>query len=620
MKRLGRFAILSLLCIVALAVGMGFVLSSLLTRAVSDWEWENTAALVRREVRMGRLETVFTDPAGPQAERRLAELAALLTTLPEVVRVKVWDREARVLWSDERHLIGRRFPDNEELREALGGHIEVEIQRLDKREQAYERLVYATLAELYVPILAPADGRVLGVIEVYKTPGRLLATIRWGRTLIWSISIAGGLALYLVLLPLLKQVYRRQVEEETLRAYAGRLEAEVAQRTEQLIQAQKMEAVGLLAGGVAHDFNNLLTVILGRSQVVLGRLPADARVRADFDLIVKTAERAAALTRQLLAFSRKQVLQRRVIDLNALVGGIEPILRRLAGEHVTLVTRLDPDLGCVDADAAQLEQVLLNLAVNARDAMPNGGLLLLQSANVELDAAAAGRLGARAGAYVVLAVTDTGVGMDAATQARLFEPFFTTKEPGRGTGLGLATVYGIVQQHGGHVAVESAPGQGTTFRIYLPRGPAARPAAEPARPAPEEVAVRGGSETILVAEDEDGVRQFAAETLRERGYQVLEAADGRTALEMAEHHPGPIHLLLTDVVMPQLNGWELGRELAARRPQTKVLYMTGYTEITARHDGSIEPGEFLLQKPFTPLTLARRVRDVLDAPLARREP
>jgi signal transduction histidine kinase len=604
-----RFALLSLGCIGALALVMSFVLSSLLTRAASEWEWENTAALVRREVRMAGLEGVFAAPGSPEDRERWGrKFSSLLTSLPEVVRAKVWDNQANILWSDESHLIGRQFLDNDELRDALKGKLEVEIKSLTKAEHGYERPAFTTLAEIYVPIFS-GDGRVLGVVEVYKTPERLLATIRRGRIAVWSISFAGALLLYLVMHPLLTQVYRKEIQEETLRAETGRLETEVAERTTQLFQAQKMEAVGLLAGGIAHDFNNFLTVIMGRAQLLLRGRPADDPLAQGLALIDMTAQRAAALTRQLLAFSRKQVLQRRVLNLNSVVAEMEKMLRPLIGEDIVLLTVLEPALGPVNADPGQLEQVIMNLAVNARDAMPRGGQIVLKTANVQIDEATAARQpGLQAGGYAVLEVGDTGVGMDPTTQARIFEPFFTTKKPGKGTGLGLSTVYGIVQQHSGVVSFESVPGLGTTFKIHLPHVKAVveAPVVGPTRA----VSARG-SETVLVVEDEDEVRTLALEILHEQGYTTLAAADGAEALRVVARHPGPLHLLLTDVVMPHLNGWELARQLSAVRPETKVLYMTGYSEIAAGHEGVSDV--IVLQKPFTPDILASRVRETIQA-------
>jgi signal transduction histidine kinase/ActR/RegA family two-component response regulator len=611
MKRIifSRFALLSLGCIGAIAVVTGFALSSLLTRAASDWEWENTAALVRREVRMAGLERVFAAPGGPEERERWGrEFSRVLTSLPEVVRAKVWDNQAVILWSDDPNLIGRQFRDDKELHKALGGKLEVETRSLTKQEHLYERAGTTTLAEIYVPVFSD-DGRVQGVVEIHKTPARLLAAIRGGEIAIWTISLAGALLLFLVMHPLLNLVYRKDVEEETLRVEAGPLKAEVAQSTEQLFQAQKMEAVGLLAGGIAHDFNNLLTVIRGRAQLLLGARPTDDQLAHGLGLIEKTADRAAVLIGQLLALSRKQILQRRPLNLNSIVADMEKMLRPLIGGHITLTTVFDPAVCPVNADPGQLGQVLLNLVVNARDAMPKGGQLVVKTASVELDEAAAARKpGLSAGRYAVLTVSDTGVGMKAATRARIFEPFFTTKDPGQGTGLGLSTVYGVVQQHGGMISVESASGVGTTFTIHLPHVEAAVEAAEAA---PVPTASTSRAETVLVVEDDDDVRALVIDILKDRGYTVLAAADGPKALHFAARHPEPIHLLLTDIVMPYLNGWELAQQIKVVRAETKVLFMTGYSEIAVAHEGAA--GLDVIQKPFTADSLARRVREAIHA-------
>jgi len=376
----------------------------------------------------------------------------------------------------------------------------------------------------------------------------------------------------------------------------------------QLLQAQKMEAVGRLAGGVAHDFNNLLTVILSYSDLLLEDLPSDAPDREDVEEIRKAAIAASTLTRQLLAFSRQQVLQPRVLDVNEVIAGTEKLLGRLLGEDVRFTTTLASKLGAVKVDPGQLEQIIMNLAVNARDAMPRGGRLTIETANVELDEAyVRGHPLAQPGRYVMLAVTDTGVGMDAATQARIFEPFFTTKEPGKGTGLGLATVYGIVKQHGGSIWVYSEPGRGTSFKIYLPR---VDEAVSPQIATPAETV--GGSETVLVTEDVAAVRAVAKQMLERQGYTVLEAPDGEAAITLVEQYAEVIHLLLTDVVMPDVSGRELATRLQALRPHLKVLYMSGYTDDAIVRHGILEEGIAYLQKPFTPDTLARKVRAVLD--------
>jgi PAS domain S-box-containing protein len=380
----------------------------------------------------------------------------------------------------------------------------------------------------------------------------------------------------------------------------------------QLRHAQKMEAVGRLAGGVAHDFNNLLTVITGRSQLLLLKLPVESTLRRDVELVEETAHRASALTRQLLAFSRKQMVQPRVIDLNEVVRGMETMLSRLIGEDIALATRLDPTAGCVRADPAQLEQMIVNLAVNARDAMPLGGRLTLETGFVRLDEGSAReQVGLRAGPHVRLVVRDTGVGMDALIKAHLFEPFFTTKGPGKGTGLGLATVYGIVTQSGGAIRVDSEPGQGAAFTIDLPRVDApADLRGEPAVP----TAAPHGSETVLLVEDEPAVRGLARDILHQQGYTVLEAADGDEALRVGREHAGPIHLLVTDVVMPQMGGRELADRLHAGRREVKVLYVSGYTDDAILHKGVSETGTTaFLAKPFTAGALAHKVREVLDA-------
>ena len=386
---------------------------------------------------------------------------------------------------------------------------------------------------------------------------------------------------------------------------------ELSQTRDQLVQSQKMEAIGQLAGGVAHDFNNLLTVIIGRSQLFLARVAVGDPGRRDVEMVNRAAERAASLTRQLLAFSRKQVLKPEPLDLNALVGGLAPMLRRLIGEHIDLVIAPGGDLGQVMADPGQIEQVVMNLVVNARDAMPDGGTMRVQTEHAQLGATRAhleGRI--PPGDYAAVQVQDAGSGMDPATVARIFEPFFTTKEPGKGTGLGLSTVYGTVNQSGGHIGVDSAPGRGTTFTIYLPR--TALPVPSPAR-GRETVGMVGGSETILLVEDEDEVRQLARDVLESCGYTVLATGDPREALTIADRRGGEIDLLVTDMVMPTIRGSALAARLRRQLPALPLLYVSGYTDEMATPGGKIEPPAPLLQKPFTPPALARAVRDVLDA-------
>jgi len=377
----------------------------------------------------------------------------------------------------------------------------------------------------------------------------------------------------------------------------------------QLAQAQKMEAIGRLAGGVAHDFNNLLTVILSYSDLLLEDLPAESSDREDVTQIRKAAQGASELTRQLLAFSRQQVLLPKVVDINASVSGIERLLTRVLREDIKLACTLASDAGMIRVDPGQLEQVIMNLAVNARDAMPGGGLLTIETANVDLDADyLRAHPMAKPGPYVMLAVTDTGMGMDAATQARIFEPFFTTKDVGKGTGLGLATVQGIVQQSGGFIWVYSEPDHGTVFKIYLPRVDEA-PSQEAVTNADD---VRG-TETILIAEDVPAVRAVTREMLKRYGYHVLEAADGLTALQVAADYKETIHLLLTDVVMPDLSGRDLAERFRMLRPAMRVVFMSGYTDDAIVRHGILQEGIAYLQKPFTPVSLAKKVRVVLGA-------
>jgi PAS domain S-box-containing protein len=384
---------------------------------------------------------------------------------------------------------------------------------------------------------------------------------------------------------------------------------------EQLRQAQKMEAVGRLAGGIAHDFNNLLCIITGYSTLVADGLPSDEPLREFVAEIKKAAERASSLTQQLLAFSRKQMRVPRVLNLNTLITDLDKMLRRLIGEDIELVATLGANLHPIKADQGQIEQILMNLVVNARDAMPRGGRLNISTANIELDAATLRDTPeGTPGAYVRLEVSDTGCGMDKEVMAHLFEPFFTTKGQGKGTGLGLATVFGIVKQSGGHIQVTSEPKQGATFRIYLPRFQLAE-SAEPRTPS-DDSTPQGGVETLLLVEDEDGLRALASHTLRQRGYHVLEASNGQDALEVSRRYPKSIHLLLSDVVMPKLSGSVLAERLVAERPEIKVLFMSGFTDSALFRHGVVSGEVECIFKPFTPTALAEKVREVLDRPAA----
>ena len=398
---------------------------------------------------------------------------------------------------------------------------------------------------------------------------------------------------------LFREIEERRATEEALR-----------KSEEELRHSQKMEAVGRLAGGVAHDFNNLLTAIIGYADLISAREGTEPTTRQHADLIRKAGEQAATLTRQLLAFSRKQLLQPKVIDLNQLVVDMERLLRRVIGERFDLQTKPEAEVGTVLADPTQIEQVILNLGVNARDAMPRGGNLIIRTANVHLDKWRAPQISVSLaeGDYVELSVTDTGEGMDEETKSRIFEPFFTTKGPGKGTGLGLATVYGIVRQTGGGISVESEVGKGSTFRIYLPLE---RAPVDQIKAVQTPVEKTTNFETVLVAEDEEIVRELVCDVLNEQGYNVICAMDGIEALKKAKEFDGHIHLLITDVIMPHMNGQELAEQLSAARPEVKVLFVSGYSDNDIGDHGVLDAHIDLLQKPFTPQTLARRVRDVM---------
>ena len=379
---------------------------------------------------------------------------------------------------------------------------------------------------------------------------------------------------------------------------------------DQFRQAQKMEAIGRLAGGVAHDFNNILTVIGGFCNVALEGVQPDDPVVGDLVEIRKASDRAASLTRQLLAFSRRQILSPKVLELNTLIHDMEKMVGRILGEDVELILALSEQLGPIEADPGQIEQVLLNLAVNARDAMPNGGRLIIETKETTLDSPLLGlQLDAKQGNYIVLAVSDTGIGMDENTKSHIFEPFFTTKSEGKGTGLGLATIYGIVKQSRGNIAVYSEPGQGTVFKLYFPRyekGGAATKS-QPIKPK-----LVGGSETVLLAEDEETLRGLAERVLTKSGYRVLTARDGAEAIKLLETHAGPIHMLVTDVVMPKAGGRQVAEQTIRRFPDAKVLYMSGYTDDAIVLNGVLDAEVEFLQKPFSPDALVAKVRQVLD--------
>jgi two-component system cell cycle sensor histidine kinase/response regulator CckA len=479
-------------------------------------------------------------------------------------------------------LEGKFLDVNPALIGILGYNSALEVLALDPQKDVFvEPREYARLVDEF-----QRTGRMDGFEARWRRKDGTTITVR-----ISGRAVAGGDEPSDVLEAIAEDITERRVLEDQFR------------------QSQKMEAVGRLAGGIAHDFNNLLTVINGYTEVLLCHLNPGHPLHAKAAAIQQASDRATTLTRQLLAFSRKQLLELKVIDVNAIVSDMERLLRPLIGEDIELTTSLTPNIGCTRADAGQLEQVIMNLVVNAKDAMPSGGKICIRTTSVTLDDSyRPENTFIKHGPYVMISVSDSGQGMDRETQARIFEPFFTTKEKGKGTGLGLSTVYGIIKQSGGYVFVQSELGRGTVFTIYFPRidEPSESHGATQVSPS-----AAGGSETILLVEDEDSVRQLVRETLESRGYRVLEAENGAAALALAAAHSDPIHLIITDVVMPGLSGHELVQQLIPARPTIKVLYLSGYAQEAFATPGASDAPKTFLQKPFTLQSLSRKVREIL---------
>ena len=573
-----NFAFVNASLVLALSVVIG-ALENALSRAFAARE-----ALLSERMGLVELNASLEQEVHERirSERSLVESRALLRIAGLTARLGGWRVEvdgAGVVWSDEVCELFEQPPGTTPTRNEMMASLVAEFQ--DDVASALEQ--------------CGRDG------TPFDVEGQIVTATgaqRWVRMIGNALRDAGGTSTHI----------HGSMQDITPQKLA---DARHARLEEQLRQAQKLETIGGLAGGVAHDFNNLMSIVLSYSEMMSLELRPDDPVRSDLDEIHKAGTRAAELTRQLLAFSRQQVLAPRLVDLGEIVHGMESMLRRLIGEDVELTTSCAAGLGNILVDPGQIEQVIMNLSVNARDAMPRGGMLTIQAAAVMLDAHyAAEHVGVTPGPHVMLAVSDTGLGMSKETQARMFEPFFTTKEKGKGTGLGLATVFGIVRQSGGTIWAYSEPGQGTSFKAYFPVAEASAGALAPA-PAPERDDVRG-SETILVVEDEERIRVLACAILRKQGYNVLDAQNGGEALLLCEQFTAPIHLLLTDVVMPRMSGRLLAERLRPIRRTMKVLYMSGYTDDAVVRHGILDSTIAFIQKPITPTALVRKVRDVLD--------
>jgi two-component system NtrC family sensor kinase len=605
-----KFAVLSFLCVMVFALSMGLALSSLLTRAVQGWEWENTAALARREVELRGIDTLLDTPQRmPLDEPARQHFSQLMQGLPEVVRVKVWDRDATVVWSDEPRLIGQRFSDDDELREALAGEVTVEIKTLEDREHAYERPSFTTLAEVYVPIVSRATGQVVGVVEIYKNPIRLLTAIQRARIVIWTISLAGALSLYLVLFPLVRQVYGRQVREEALEAHAAELEAEVTARNreietqrEALFQTEKIAAMGQLLAGVSHELNNPLSTIVGYTQLL--RLRAGSGPMAEqLEKIEKSAERCTRIVTNFLALARQYPPERQIIDLNQLVqDAVELLAYPLRIDGVVVVRRLASDLPQLSADPHQIQQVVVNLLTNAHQALRDVSTPRRLVLTTRYD---------RVADRVVLEVADNGPGVPADVRGRVFDPFFTTKAPGQGTGLGLSLCRGIIDAHEGALRLEPSPGGGATFVVELPAGaPADTPDAGRAAPRPEMTPTR----TILVVDDEPDVAELLAEALLLDGHRVDTANNGAAALMRIRD--ASYDLVFSDMKMPGMSGIELYDEIARRWPglERRMIFVTGDNLNPTIRQFLDRTSAFSVSKPFEIGVIRRLVSVFATAP------
>jgi signal transduction histidine kinase len=616
-----RFSLLSLVCVVLLSIGLGFVATRIMTRDMLAWEWQVTAEIVRYQVRTLALERLFTDPGLRRQPERVRDALAPLLRLPDVVRVKVWDTDRAVVWSDDPRLIGRAFPDNRALAGALGGTVSVDLKETAVNpENVYERERFATLAEIYVPIPSAADpARIAGVLEVYRVPTALFARIQSARIAIWVICVAGGLVLYASLFWIFLMSYRGQRRLEasltqtlgelrTKNAELDRLFAEaqdalarLKEAQERLVRGETLRALGELAAGAAHHLNNLLAVAIGRVELLRDRVLETPDARHTLEVIDRALTDAGEVVRRVQAFSRRQPIEERrplrVEDVAAEV--LELTRARWKDEAETRGLRIEATLAVeptppVLANAAALREVMTNLVLNAVDALPGGGRITIRTFP--------------AADFACMSVADTGVGMSEDVRRRALEPFFTTKGV-RSTGLGLSVSYGIVKSHGGELDIASAEGQGTTVTIRLPADPEAgtvrRGAATPAPRA------ASSPRRVLVIDDEPEVLETLAAMVRRLGHQAVTAASGRDGLTLL-HAGEPVDLVLTDFGMPEMTGLDVMRELAARRPGLPVVIVTGWAESMQLQDDAV-PAKRLLPKPVTLEALRGAIAAALGA-------
>lgn len=727
MRRIGliqRFSLISLIAFLALGAVFGWVVTNSLEQNMVARTKELSAKFISAEVEKEFRGKAFMLAGGESGREKMAETVRHLNLGPNVVRIKIWNKEQVVLWSDDERLIGQRFLDDKEVTSALAGKVVAKISPLRKTEQRFDRH-FGKLLEVYAPVRLNREGGVDLVVETYQNLDPLFSDIKRQQKKVWLWTLLCFVSLYLILFGVVRDAskhidaqtkvietsYRmtREILEKapfgiyvvspdgsieygnpamlaisgdtreeflsirnvfeyqpyveiglsdrlhsvlegtpfflgpteytsyygrktTVRNFVGiplksdgsrkalifvedvteRIKAEREQRKleAQLLQAQKIELIGRLASGIAHDFNNLLSPILGYSEMALSELPEGHPVREMISVVKESGERATALIHQLLVFSRRQAMEMKPVNLRTIVENISRMLQKMIGEDIVLELNTKGPVKNILADQSQIEQVLMNLVVNARDAMPKGGSLIIEAADVEISEEFTSNHGeVKPGPYVMLSVSDTGVGMSEEVRERIFEPFFTTKEEGKGTGLGLATVYGIAKQHNGYVYVYSELGKGTTFKVYLPACKEDALEAAGQREAP-----RGGSETVLVVDDDPLILRLIVDTLQPLGYRAVAASDGEEALRIIALSGVSPEVLLTDVIMPKMDGSDLAGALRERYPGMKTIYMSGYTYDTAARHGVLGPGSAFIQKPITPTKLTQKLREVLDKP------